>query len=98
MNPRNALIVWGGWEGHQPAQCAAVVEKCLVQDGFVVAKENKTGAFADPELVRFDLIVPILTMGSIAEAAAKNLCAGEAACFAAKLFNRFYDFRIDLAR
>src|ERR1700680_2478042 len=24
----------GGWEGHQPAQCAAVVEKCLVQDGF----------------------------------------------------------------
>ena len=75
MNPRNALIVWGGWEGHQPAQCAAVVEKFLVQDGFVVARENKTGAFADPELVRFDLIVPILTMGSIADAEAKNLCA-----------------------
>jgi hypothetical protein len=37
--------------------------------------ENKTGAFADPELVRFDLIVPILTMGSIADAEAKNLCA-----------------------
>lgn len=75
MNPRNALIVWGGWEGHQPAQCAAVIEKFLVEDGFLVAKENRTSVFADPELVRYDLIIPIYSMGSIADAESKNLCA-----------------------
>ena len=75
MNPRNALIVWGGWEGHQPAQGAAIVEEFLVEDGFIVAKENRTSVFADPELVRYDLIVPIYSMGSIEDAEAKSLCA-----------------------
>jgi len=67
--------VWGGWEGHQPRQCAAIVEKFLVEDGFVVAKENTTSVFADPQLVRYDLVIPIYTMGSIADAESKNLCA-----------------------
>jgi uncharacterized protein len=75
VNERSALIVWGGWEGHQPEQCAAIVEKFLVEDGFVVEKENKTTVFADPDLVRFDLIIPIYSMGSIADAESKNLCA-----------------------
>lgn len=67
--------MWGGWEGHQPRQCAAIVEKFLVEDGFVVAKENTTSVFADPQLVRYDLVIPIYTMGSIADAESKNLCA-----------------------
>ena len=75
MNQRNALIVWGGWEGHQPAQCAAIVENFLVEEGFVVTKENRTSVFADPDLTRFDLIIPIYSMGSIADAEGKNLCA-----------------------
>lgn len=75
MSSKNALIVWGGWDGHQPEQCAAIIERFLVEDGFVVAKENKTSVFADPDLVRYDLIIPIYTMGSIADAEAKNLCA-----------------------
>jgi type 1 glutamine amidotransferase len=75
VNSRNALIVWGGWEGHQPAQCAAIIEKFLIEDGFVVANENRTSVFADPELERYDLIVPIYSMGSIGEAELKNLCA-----------------------
>ena len=79
MNQRNALIMWGGWEGHQPGQCATIVEKFLVDEGFTIVKENKTSAFADPDLARFDLIVPIYTMGSIEDAEAKNLCAAVAA-------------------
>jgi type 1 glutamine amidotransferase len=75
VSARNALIVWGGWEGHQPGQCAGIVEKFLLEDGFVVAKENTTTIFADPELGRYDLIVPIYTMGSIADAESKNLSA-----------------------
>ena len=66
MKQRNALIVWGGWEGHQPEQCAAIVEQYLVEEGFAVVKENKTSAFADPDLGKFDLIIPIFTMGSVA--------------------------------
>lgn len=72
---KNALIVWGGWDGHQPEQCAAIVEKFLIEDGFSVSKQNKTSAFANPELARFDLIVPIYTMGTIADGEAKNLSA-----------------------
>jgi len=75
VHPNNALIVWGGWEGHQPEQCAAIVEKFLLEEGFVVAKENKTSVFADPDLVRFDLIIPIYSMGSIADVESKNLSA-----------------------
>jgi type 1 glutamine amidotransferase len=75
MNQRKALIVWGGWEGHQPRQCAAIVEKFLIEEGFLVAIENHTGAFADPELVSFDLIIPIYTMGSIKDEETKNLSA-----------------------
>ena len=75
MSQGNALIVWGGWKGHQPGQCAAIVEKFLVEEGFTVVKENKTSAFGDPDLARFDLIIPIYTMGSIEGAESKNLCA-----------------------
>jgi uncharacterized protein len=75
VKQRNALIMLGGWEGHQPRQCAAIVQKYLVEDAFVVTKEDKTSSFADPDLARFDLIVPIYSMGTIADAEAKNLCA-----------------------
>ena len=75
MIRKNALIVWGGWEGHQPAECALIVEKMLLDEGFVVAKAGETSAFAEPDLARFDLIVPIFTMGKIMDVESKNLCA-----------------------
>jgi uncharacterized protein len=73
VNRRNALIVWGGWEGHQPEQCAGIVRKFLDKEGFDVSIANGTEAFGDPDLARFDLIVPIVTMATIVEAEAKNL-------------------------
>jgi type 1 glutamine amidotransferase len=75
MSQKNALIVWGGWEGHQPGKCAAIVEKILSEEGFVVANENQTSVFADPDLARFDLIIPIISMGNIADAESKSLSA-----------------------
>jgi uncharacterized protein len=69
------MIVWGGWEGHQPEICARIVEKFLIEEGFGVTKENNTSAFRDPDLERFDLIVPIYTMGTIADSEVKNFCA-----------------------
>ena len=45
---REALIVWGGWSGHEPEECAAVIQDMLEEDGFKVHVEDSTEAFADP--------------------------------------------------
>jgi len=68
-----ALIVWGGWSGHQPEECAQIIEKMLREDGFVVQVEEGPQAFAGQNLREFDLIVPIVTMSQIEEDAAANL-------------------------
>ena len=58
---REALIVWGGWAGHEPEQCASIVEKMLSGQGFKVHVETSTRAFANPLLAQMSLIVPICT-------------------------------------
>lgn len=63
---RKALIVWGGWEGHEPEACAAIVADMLRESDFTVELENSTRVFADPDLADFSLIVPIFTRSTIA--------------------------------
>lgn len=70
---REALIVWGGWSGHQPEQCAGIVAGMLEEDGFKVYVENSTEAFADPGLGQMSLIVPICTMSKIEKEELDNL-------------------------
>jgi uncharacterized protein len=72
---RKALIVWGGWDGHEPELCADIYKSWLKEDGFAVTVASETKAFADPDLKRFDLIVPIYTMSKIEKEEALNLCA-----------------------
>ena len=72
---RKALIVWGGWDGHEPEQCADIIAGWLRQDGFEVALENTTRAFADPAIRDLSLIVPIYTMSTIEKDEAANLVA-----------------------
>jgi type 1 glutamine amidotransferase len=62
---RQALIVWGGWSGHEPEQCASIAAGMLRREGFEVVVEDTTEAFADPALGGFDLIVPVVTMATI---------------------------------
>lgn len=62
---KQALIVWGGWPGHQPQECAEVVSAMLREDGFEVVMENTTEAHTDPALSEFSLIVPMVTMSTI---------------------------------
>jgi uncharacterized protein len=62
---REALIVWGGWSGHEPEQCAQIVEGMLREEGFSVTLADSTKAFADPQLRELSLIVPIYTMSKI---------------------------------
>ncbi|MDQ6437460.1 ThuA domain-containing protein [Mesorhizobium sp. LHD-90] len=72
---RKALIVWGGWDGHEPEKCADIFRGWLTEDGFSVELANTTVAFADPSLHELSLIVPIFTMSKIAREEAANLVA-----------------------
>jgi type 1 glutamine amidotransferase len=72
---REALIVWGGWSGHEPEQCAAIIKGMLEEDGFKVYVENTTEAFADPSIKDLSLIVPIVTMSKIEKEEVANLTA-----------------------
>lgn len=70
---KQAMIVWGGWHGHEPEQCAHIVRDMLVKNGFEVRIETQTAAFADPALDQLNLIVPIFTMSKIEKAECANL-------------------------
>lgn len=72
---KQALIVCGGWPGHEPEKCAHIVEAMLRRHGFEVRIETRTAAFADPALDRLDLIVPIVTRSTIEKAECDNLTA-----------------------
>jgi uncharacterized protein len=72
---KKALIVWGGWDGHEPEQCAHILLGMLQEEGFAVELADKTSAFADPGLKEVNLIIPIYTMSKIEKAEVENLCA-----------------------
>jgi type 1 glutamine amidotransferase len=70
---KKALIVWGGWVGHEPKESGEVIGRMLTEDGFDVTSHNSTEAFTDPKLSEFDLIVPIVTMSTIEKEEIENL-------------------------
>jgi type 1 glutamine amidotransferase len=70
---RKALIVWGGWEGHEPEQCAGIIRGMLEEDGFSVELAHTTTVFAEPGIRDLSLIVPIYTMAKIEKEEIANL-------------------------
>jgi len=70
---KSALIVYGGWSGHDPEECAAIYRRWLHEDGYSVRMATETSAFADPSIHDLSLIVPIFTMSKIEKAEAENL-------------------------
>jgi len=73
---RKALIVWGGWLGHQPEQVAGIYREVLEGEGFEVEVSNTLESFADKEkLMELDLIVPNWTMGEIEKHLVFNIMA-----------------------
>jgi hypothetical protein len=73
---RKALIVWGGWEGHQPLEVADIFRGVLAQANFEVEMADTLDAFLDAEkLLQLNLIVPVWTMGKISPAQVKPVLA-----------------------
>ncbi|MBD3316121.1 MAG: ThuA domain-containing protein [Chitinivibrionales bacterium] len=65
---KRALIVWGGWEGHEPKQCADVFEQSLREWEYEVIVSNSLDSYIDTELMSsLDLIVQNWTLGELTE-------------------------------
>ena len=66
MGTKKALIVWGGWDGHEPKKVADLFFEILTGEGFDVEVSDTLDAFKDADkLASLSLIVPIWTMGEI---------------------------------
>jgi type 1 glutamine amidotransferase len=60
---KRALIVWGGWDGHQPRQVAEIFQRVLREEGFDVESHNSLQPCHDEQLLKsIDLFVPVWTM------------------------------------
>lgn len=65
---KKALIVQGGWDGHEPVQVAERFAYLLSGEGFEVEISDTLDRFKnEEELKSLSLIIPIWTMGEITE-------------------------------
>lgn len=74
MRARNALMIHGGWEGHEPEACVKRFVEPLESAGFTVTLTDTLAILDEPEFLSAqDLIVPCWTMGELAPSQEANL-------------------------
>lgn len=63
---KKALMVWGGWSGHEPEACVNIFAALLREANFDVEIADNLDVYLDAEkMAQLDLVVPIWTMGTI---------------------------------
>ncbi len=63
---KKALMVWGGWAGHEPKQCVDIFAPLLQEAGFDVAISDTLESYKDADMMaELSLVVPVWTMGQI---------------------------------
>jgi type 1 glutamine amidotransferase len=73
---KTALIVWGGWEGHEPEAVTSIFADVLRGKGYQVDVENSRDVFLDAErLAATDLIIPNSSVEKITSDQVKGLLA-----------------------
>ena len=73
---KKALIFQGGWGGHTPKEVADQIKDMLEKESFEVDLYDHLDCLADGEaLKKYDLIVPLWTMGEIKGEYVNNVCA-----------------------
>jgi len=71
---KSALMVWGGWDGHEPKQCVDRFVPVLKAEGYHVEVSDSLAVFEDEaKLKALSLIVPCWTMGRISGDQEKGL-------------------------
>ena len=65
---RQALVVRGGWEGHEPVAATDRFIPFLEENGFTVRVSDTLDAYLDADAMRdTDLVLQIWTMGEITQ-------------------------------
>lgn len=73
---KSALIVWGGWDGHEPKQCADIFAPWLESKGFSVTVSNTLDSYLSAEqMAKWTVIVPVWTMGQMTKEQSQGLRA-----------------------
>ena len=72
---KRALVVRGGWDGHEPKPCSDLFIPWLESEGYKTTVSDTLDAYLDPELNALDVIVQCWTMGEITGDQEKALCA-----------------------
>ena len=63
---KRSLMVWGGWEGHEPEQCVDIFAPLIRDAGFEVDVESSLDVYTDSErMASYDVITQVFTMSSI---------------------------------
>lgn len=63
---KRALMVWGGWEGHEPRQCVDLFAPLLEAAGFTVDISDSLDVYLDAERMRsYAVISQVYTMSTI---------------------------------
>ena len=71
---KKALMVWGGWEGHEPKQCVDIFAPLLEAEGYEVTISNTLDSYLDAEKMQsYNLISQVMTMSSITGEQANGL-------------------------
>lgn len=70
---KKALIVWGGMALHTPERGARVIQDLLEAEHFECVITSDYDALGDPSVASHDLVVPVITDGTLESAKMDNL-------------------------
>ena len=71
---KKSLMVWGGWEGHEPKQCVDIFAPPIRDAGFEVDVETSLDVYTDAaRMAAYDVITQVHTMSSITKVQEKGL-------------------------
>jgi uncharacterized protein len=63
---KSALIVWGGWDGHEPKPCVDIFAPWLAEQGYQVDISDSLDVYLNAaKMRRLNLIVQVVTMSTI---------------------------------
>ena len=74
LKGKKILMVWGGWEGHEPKQFTYKLKPVLEKEGAIITVSDSLGVYTNKELMSsVDLIIQAWTMGKISKEQEKGL-------------------------
>lgn len=71
---KKALITWGGWDGHEPRQCAEIFARVLEKENYEARVTDTLDCYLDEKYMEsLSLIVPVWTGSKITKEQEKGL-------------------------